>query len=88
VSTRSTPTFRNMRLWLDELSALPEYSTSLPTGACQHKCWKRKHDGEWIVGCYDRPLMYGAFPVVWFRVVLLQGPRQPGTRSRLRTSCC
>lgn len=86
--THSTPTFRNMRLWLDELNALPEYSYTLPTGACLHRCWKRALAGAWIVGCYSRQLSQGGFEISWFRVVLLQGPRQPGTRSRLRISCC
>jgi hypothetical protein len=76
-----------IRLWADELDALPEYSHSMPSGVCLHKCWKRKVEDGWIVGCYGFPDERG-FLNMWFDVVLLQGPRRSGTPSRLKTACC
>lgn len=79
--------YGTMRLWADELDSLPEYSRSMPTGTCLHKCWKRKiYDDIWIVGCYGFPDERG-FLNMWFNVVLLQGPRRR-ERSRLKTACC
>jgi len=65
-----------MRVWLDELERLPEYSHSNPTGTCPGKTWKRKYaDGTWVI------MQYGAIHGNWidtfrFEVVLRQGPRR------------
>lgn len=37
-----------------DFDALPECSTSIPTGVYDGKCWKAKNrfTGEWWIGCY------------------------------------
>jgi len=38
----------------EDFYALPEYSTSRPTGVYDGKCWKalNRSSGEWWIGCY------------------------------------
>ena len=35
-----------------DFDALPEYSTSKPTGVYDGKCWKAKGKDGWWIGCY------------------------------------
>lgn len=35
-----------------DFDALPEYSTSKPSGVYDRKCWKCFSNGEWWVACY------------------------------------
>lgn len=70
-----------IRLWRDELDQLLEYSTTLPTGFRDGKTWKRKHwGGSWWIGAYV--LWHDVPRLVWFRPVLLSGPRRPNEKSR------
>ena len=82
-----------IRIWLDELERLPEYSSSKPSGVCPFKSWKRrvrKPGGglAWIVGMYT-PIQGITHELYtrWFDVVLLQGPRREGDPLRLKTAC-
>lgn len=72
-----------MRIWLDELDRLPEYSTSLPTGTYPGKQWRAKRASGWFIGMYGEPTDPKTIPIHWFEVVLLQGPRKRNERSRL-----
>lgn len=75
-----------IRIWADELERLPEYSLTYPTGVCNGKTWKiRGHKGEWSVGQYRE--INGVMWVMFFRVVLLSGPRRVDERFRFRMSC-
>lgn len=75
------PPINTLRIWLDELEQLPEYSTTNPTGVRHRKAWKARGRGDrwwvcmyWVIGgrCYT----------FTFRADLLHGPRRPGERSR------
>jgi hypothetical protein len=84
-----------IRVWLDELKALPEYSCSVPSGQYPGKSWKRnvlafaRLPGptvfeEWWIGQYHAvPGFSGYVYTFWFKVVLLQGPRRGNEKSRL-----
>ena len=74
-----------VRIWLDELNRLPEYSCSLPTGTYPGKQWRRCHfgTGEWYIGTYGEPTDKDTIPIYWHHVVLLQGPRRGSEPSRL-----
>lgn len=71
-ATREVDMPNQMRVWLDELERLPEYSFSNPTGVHPGKTWKRKvRAGEWVIMLYcERQHIHA------FKVVLRQGPRQ------------
>lgn len=75
-----------IRLWRDELTAMPEYSTSLPTGICDGKTWKRRHGDGWLIGayCFEND---GTFKVLWFAPVILSGPRRPSEKTRFKHRC-
>jgi hypothetical protein len=81
-----------VRMWLDELEALPIYETTLPTGVCEGKCWRiQDREGRPRVRCYCFPRQEHCggrrilqSPV--FYVELLQGPRRLEP-SRFKTRC-
>ena len=57
-----------------ELSTMPEYSTSIPTGTVPWKMWRHREGADWYVGQYvevEDPKVMG---IRWFRVVLREGP--------------
>jgi hypothetical protein len=74
-----------IRVWLDELMGLPEYSCSLPTGTYPGKQWRCAAPCEsgWYIGTYGEPTDPQTIPIFWHEVVLLQGPRRRNERSRL-----
>ena len=81
-----------MRVWLDELDRLPEYSHSIPTGQCRWKAWKAKDckTGEFFIRQYgDTYLLNGKeyIKIHAFEIVLLQGPRKGNERLRFKVSC-
>lgn len=71
-----------------ELDALGEYSCSYPSGTTVGKVWARRSpgdaqaaDADWYIGMYvpdEDPQQVG---IVWFQVVLLEGPPPPGWRT-------
>lgn len=70
-----------LRIWLDELERLPEYSATNPTGVRHRKAWKMRGRGDrWWVRMYWE--IGGRFYILTFWVELLQGPRRPNERSR------
>lgn len=75
-----------------ELASMPEYSSSVPTATTIGKVWKRCEFGCWIVGMYafhiesetarDRRLHPNGWTrILWFDVVLREGPEPPGYRA-------
>jgi hypothetical protein len=76
---------RTIRVWLDELLRLPEYSTSIPTGVYPGKQWRAKLMGEdnWWIGMFGDSRSDGTTLICWHKVVLLHGPRRGDERSRL-----
>lgn len=81
-----------IRIWMDELERIPEYSSSYPTGVCPGKTWKRRSEGSedcpFIIGQYV--LMKSGSAIVrkcWFRVKLLQGPRLGNDTLRFKIRC-
>lgn len=88
-----------MRIWLDELERLPEYSCSKPSGECPGKTWRRNtlaYAGlpgptrfeHWLIGQYAA--VQGAPDEIytfWFRVDLLQGPRRRNEELRFKVEC-
>ena len=81
-----------IRLWLDELERLPEYSRSKPSGVCPFKAWRRRErtaSGEvWLVGMYV-PIQdtTSELYTMYFDVQLLEGPRRDGEPLRLKVQC-
>jgi hypothetical protein len=78
-----------MRVWLDELERLPEYSYSIPTGKCAGKTWKSAWDVSelgWRICQYGFPAK-DTLMICRFHVVLLQGPRRGNERLRFKTEC-
>lgn len=79
-----------IRIWKDELERLSEYSTSVPTGACTGKTWKRRKSvvtDEWFVCQCGTRYADGTIGVHYFDVVLLQGPRRGNEPLRFKTQC-
>jgi hypothetical protein len=75
-----------IRIFYWQLTSMPEYSISLPTGQTPFKMWRRTYNADGrrklpdarLVGQYhpvDEPGMFG---VRWFAVSLLHGPMPPG----------
>lgn len=79
-----------------ELASMDEYSSSLPSATTIGKVWKRRDfrnpRGRWIVGMYafnvepetarDRRLHPNGWTrILWFDVVLREGPEPPGYRA-------
>lgn len=82
--TEATP----IRMTRRALLALPEYTTSIPTGTTPGKRWRRNvyWDGsEWWQGRYGKPYpegqeFFGEIPIYWRRIIV-QGepPRWPSS---------
>jgi hypothetical protein len=78
-----------MRIWLDELDRLDDYSHSFPTGQCRWKTWKRRKFPdmlEWAI-CQYGESRNGYIKIHYFNVVLLQGPRRANEPMRFKTEC-
>lgn len=88
-----------MRLWLDELARLPEYSTTMPTSVCAWKTWKARTWQQGDVVSPTGPFVVRQYGESFFRdgkarcrnlqfeVVLLQGPRRGNEALRFKTAC-
>lgn len=61
----------------DDLERLPEYSSSIPTGVCEGKVWKRQVGADWYLGSYEPcdPPEPDAVMTVFRRIEILT-PRQ------------
>lgn len=35
-----------------DFESLADYSASIPTGACEGKCWRRQEPGRWYLGWF------------------------------------
>lgn len=70
-----------------QLRALPEYSTTLPTGQTPGKQWRRaqrpwhnRASDEWWLGQYGEPYPeghkhHGQIPIYWKQIVVTDAPR-------------
>lgn len=68
-------------LHAETMTALMEYSSSLPTGQRPGKVWKRLlgASGEWWLGRYGDPYPeghehHGSIPIQWFRIHVMGTP--------------
>ena len=66
---------------------MPEYSCTLPTGKTIGKMWRRDqnvyapgHAPKWFVGMYLEDEDPALVRILWFRVVLREGPEPWGYR--------
>lgn len=85
---------RTFRLWPWELEQLPEYSTSIPTGVCHGKTWKRDNnvwlnenvESHWFIGQYWE--INGVIYTKFYEAELLSGPMPPRLPElRFKTQC-
>lgn len=70
-----------------QLTQLPEYSTTLPTGTTEGKKWRKARrpwrnepEDEWLMGRYGRPYHdahehAGRIPIIWRQIVVTDAPR-------------
>lgn len=71
-------------LYFYELDSMDEYSTTLPTGTTIGKFWKRNENvfqdapPKWVVKCYAEDPDPEFRRILWFDVVLREGPKPPG----------
>lgn len=82
-----TNAFPKIFLTAAQWRALPDYSTTLPTGTTEGKMWRRadhprfnRVSDAWHMGRFGKPYhaghrFAGQIPIIWRQIVIVDAPR-------------